>query len=118
MDPTKLKLVDEFLSVAIRDGVYDRAVVHEALQSYDRKVLYDIFTSREFLERCIELDRQYPNIFGPVSSNPLDMTEEQVEEVDALIDEAEELEERAAQLRAEADALRDAYEYGQPKEDP
>ena len=49
MDPTKLKLVDEFLSMAIRDGVYDRAVVHETLQNYDRKVLYDIFTSREFL---------------------------------------------------------------------
>ena len=41
-----------------------------------------------------------------------------MEEVDALIDEAEELEERAAQLRAEADALLDAYEYGQQKEDP
>lgn len=116
MDTTKLNLVDEFLGVAVRDGVYDRAAVANVLQSYDRKVLYDIFTSREFVERCAELERQYPEIWGPVPSTPTEMTEEQMAEVDAFIAEAEALEERAAHLRAQADALRDTYEYGTPED--
>ena len=110
---------DEFFDAYVRDGVYDRDAGQAALaslQATDKAAFYRLMTSKEFLGRCIQLERQYPSLWGS-SGTYTEMTEEQTAEIDALLDEADELEERAAHLRAQADALRETYEYGAHPDD-
>ena len=68
--------------------------------TYDRAAFRRLVTSKKLVSRCVQ-----------------EMTEEQMAEIDALLDEADELEERAAHLRALADALREIYEYGAHPDD-
>jgi len=99
---TTITTADEFFDTYVRDGAYDREGGHAALQKLhntDRGAFYRLMTSPEFVARAVA----NAHAFGIV-----DEVHDNDAEIDELIAEAEELEERAAHLRASADALRDA----------
>jgi hypothetical protein len=97
---------DEFFDAYVRDGVYDQeagSAALDALHIADREAFYRLMTSEAFVSRCIQNAHLFTEGLG--ATPKADLTEDQEAEIDALLDEAEELEERAAHLRAKADAL-------------
>jgi hypothetical protein len=103
-----ITFADEFFDTYVKDGTYDHERGSKALWDLsvaDKAAFYKLMTSKEFMSKCLENAHVFG--FSRTTSSDEDLSDETLDTMDALHAEADDLEERAANLRAQADALRD-----------
>ena len=97
----------EFFDRFVIDGVLNRGAADAYLHNpANKQEVYNLLIDPEFIQLCVD----NKHLFMSEGEGTNDLTDEQWAEIDALLDEAAELEERAQELHAKADALREEYE--------